>query len=72
MGKTSFAEFYKRAQQRKRKPRSAAGGWGLQQDITHYKKGFGSHCIYSTFEKASFMPEFQRSAIGLYGLTFVC
>jgi len=32
--------------------------------ITHYKKGFTLY-IYSTFEKASFMPEFQRSASGL-------
>jgi len=30
------------------------------------KKGLASHCIIcNTFEKASFMPEFQRSASGL-------
>jgi len=35
--------------------------------FTHYKKGYASHCIYSTFEKASSRLKVQRLAIGLYG-----
>jgi hypothetical protein len=33
--------------------------------FTHYKKRFTLYIYYSTFEKAAFMPEFQRSASGL-------
>ena len=46
-----------------RKPRSA-GGRACNEILPTIKKG--SHCyICNTFEKASFMPEFQRSASGL-------
>jgi hypothetical protein len=50
---------------RKRKHRRrSAGGRACNEILPTIKKGFTLH-ICSTFGKASFMPEFQRSASGL-------